>query len=256
MKRVDVCGVPVSAVNIEAACDIIGGWIQSREKVYICVAPVSTIVDCQSDAAYKKVLDNADMITPDGMPVVWVGRLKGDKNISRTYGPDLMLALCEEGQGKGYKHYLYGGTEKTCSLLENVLKQKFPDIDIGGFYAPPFRSAHTLEEDTVIDEINRLNPDILWVGLGSPKQDFWMSEHRGRLNVPVVIGVGAAFDFIAGVKRQAPRWMQRSGLEWLFRFFSEPKRLWRRYLFGNSKFIYLLVKDVFKSKIQILQNPK
>lgn len=248
MKSVDICNVSVSSVNIDQACEIVDGWVNDRKKVYICVAPVSTIVDCQSDPEYRKVLDNADMITPDGMPLVWVAKIMGDKNIARTYGPDLMLALCEKGQERGYKHYLYGGTESTCSLLKNVLKDKLSNINITGHYAPPFRPAHAQEEGAVIDEINRLAPDIFWVGLGSPKQDYWMCEHRQKLNVPVMIGVGAAFDFIAGVKKQAPRWMQRCGLEWFFRLCSEPRRLWKRYLVGNTRFIYLLIKHVMKGK--------
>lgn len=240
----DVCGVPVSSVNIEQACHIIGGWIRSRKKVYICVAPVSTIVDARSDAGYRKVLEGAAMITPDGMPVVWTARLKGDKNIARTYGPDLMLALCEKGLAGGYKHFLYGGTESTCSLLENVLKQKMPNISIVGQLAPPFREIHAQESQEVIDRVNRSGADILWVGLGSPKQDYWMSEHRERLDVPVIIGVGAAFDFLSGVKRQAPKWMQRNGLEWFFRLCCEPGRLWKRYLVGNTRFLYFVIKDM------------
>lgn len=249
MKTINICNVPVSSVNIPQACEIIDSWINERKKVYICVAPASTIVDCQSDGEYKKVLDGADMITPDGMPVVWVAKCMGDKNIERTYGPDLMLALCDKGQKKGYKHYLYGGTESACSLLKSVLKRRFPDIDIKGHYAPPFRPAHTQEDKKIIDEINELNPDILWVGLGSPKQDYWMVEHREQLNVPIIIGVGAAFDFLAGIKKQAPLWMRRSGLEWAFRLCCEPKRLWRRYLVGNTKFIYLLAKDWINKRL-------
>jgi len=247
MKTVNICDVPVSSVNINQACDIIDDWIRTRKKVYICVAPVLTIVDCQSDHEYKNVLNGADMITPDGMPLVWTAKLMGDKNIERTYGPDLMLALCKKGQTEGYAHHLYGGTENTCRLLQNVLKKRFSNINIRGCYTPPFRPLHAQEDNRIIDEINRLNPDILWVGLGSPKQDYWMYEHRRKLNVPVIIGVGAAFDFIAGVKKQAPRWMQTCGLEWFFRFCSEPRRLWKRYLLGNVKFIYLLSKHAVKA---------
>ncbi|MCK5013154.1 MAG: WecB/TagA/CpsF family glycosyltransferase [Candidatus Omnitrophica bacterium] len=250
MKSVDICDVPVSSVNIPQACDVIDGRINDRKKVYICVAPVSTIVDCQSDHEYKKVLNNADMITPDGMPLVWIGKLKGDKNIGRTYGPDLMQALCRSGEKKGYKHYLYGSTESTCGLLRNVLKRKFPNIDIRGHYAPPYRPVHAQEDESIVNEINSADPDILWVGLGSPKQDFWMYEHRAKLKAPIIIGVGAAFDFIAGVKKQAPRWMRRFGLEWFFRLCSEPKRLWKRYFLGNTKFIYLLIKHSIKSRFR------
>lgn len=251
MKTIDICNVPVSSVNISRACDIVDDWINERKKVYVCVAPVSTIVDCQSDNDYKKILDGAEMITPDGMPLVWVAKLMGDREIGRTYGPDLMMALCEKGQIKGYRHYLYGGTENTCSLLKNVLKERFPEIDIVGECTPPFRPLHAKEDEEVLEEINKLNPDILWVGLGSPKQDYWMHEHRGKLDVSVIIGVGAAFDFISGVKRQAPRWMQKSGLEWFFRLCSEPKRLGKRYLVGNTKFIYLLIKHAIRSRLDI-----
>jgi len=249
MKRVDICNVPVSSTNINQACQTIDIWIRDRKKVYVCVAPVSTIVDCQSDEEYKRILEGADMITPDGMPLVWMAKFMGDKNIERTYGPDLMLALCEQGQEKGYKHYLYGGTENTCSLLKNVLKTRFPNIVISGYYAPPFRSSSDQEDQKVIDEINKSTPDILWVGLGSPKQDYWMVHHRDRLNVPVMIGVGAAFDFLAGVKKQAPRWMRNAGLEWFFRLCSEPKRLWKRYLVGNAKFLYLASKHIIKVRL-------
>lgn len=251
MKTINICDVPVSSVDINHACKVVDGWISERNKAYICVAPVSTIVDCQTDKEYKKILREAGMVTPDGMPLVWLGRLNGERTIGRTYGPDFMLALCEKGQKRGYKHYLYGGEESTCDLLKSVLEKKFPDIDIIGQHTPPFRPLHAQEDGKVIDEINRQNPDILWVGLGSPKQDYWMYEHRDKLNAPVIIGVGAAFDFIAGIKRQAPRWMQKCGLEWFFRLCCEPKRLWKRYLIGNTRFIYLLIKHAIKSRLDI-----
>ncbi|OGX35494.1 MAG: hypothetical protein A3C36_06050 [Omnitrophica WOR_2 bacterium RIFCSPHIGHO2_02_FULL_52_10] len=246
VKTVNICDVPVSSVNIPQACGIVERWIRERKKAYVCIAPVSTIVESQSDAEYRKVLEGADMVTPDGMPLVWTAKLMGDKNIRRTYGPDLMLALCAAGRDKGYRHYLYGGTESTCSLLENVLKTRFPGIIISGRYAPPLMGTHDREDDEVIREINRSAPDILWVGLGSPKQDYWMVQHRSRLDVPVMIGVGAAFDFLAGTKRQAPRWMRDAGMEWFFRLCSEPKRLWKRYLIGNTMFVYLLIRHLIK----------
>jgi len=250
MKRIDICGVPVSAVNLGMACEILDGWIKGRKKSYVCVAPVSTIVDSQVEAEYRKVINEADMVTPDGMPLVWMGKLRGYKDIGRTYGPDLMLALCGQGQKKGYKHFLYGGSKNTCSLLKTVLKEKFPDIDIVGEYAPPFRSDYVQEDAKVVDEINRLSPDVLWIGLGSPKQDYWMQHHRDQLDVPVMVGVGAAFDFIAGTKKQAPKWMRQVGLEWLFRLFSEPRRLWKRYLVGNTQFVYLLIKHAITARLR------
>ena len=246
MKRNDICGVPVSSTNIEDACQVIDGWIEAQTKNYVCVAPVSTVVDCQRNVEYRKAVQNADMVTPDGMPLVWLSKLSGDKHIQRTYGPDLMQAFCKYGQEKGRRHFLYGGEEKTCQLLINVLKDKFPDIQIAGKYSPPFRPVHYEEDQEVIDQINDSKADVLWVGLGSPKQDFWMVEHRDKLNAPVIVGVGAAFDFIAGIKPQAPKWMQKCGLEWFFRLCSEPKRLWKRYLVGNSLFIFYITKDFFR----------
>ena len=248
MNVINICGVRVSAVNILMACGIIEGWIKEKKKAYICVAPVSTIVDCQKDQSYQNIVNKADMVTPDGMPTVWLGKLAGNKDIQRTYGPDLMLALCAQSEEKGYRHYIYGGTEKTCQLLENVLKSKFPRLQIVGKYSPPFHPAFVPETDSILNEINRLNPDILWIGLGSPKQDYWMNFHRPKLNVPVMLGVGAAFDFLSGAKKQAPRWMQQSGLEWFFRLCSEPRRLWKRYLIGNALFIFYLIKHAISKQ--------
>ena len=240
---IDILGVKVSAVNLELASNKIEEWIFRRIKTYVCVAPVSTIVDSQNDSGYKNIINSSGMTTPDGMPVVWIGKLKGNKNIERTYGPDLMLRMIEISAKKGFRNYLYGGTEATNNLLVQSLKKRFPSINIVGSYAPPFRKIHELEDQSIISQINTANPDILWVGLGSPKQDFWMHEHRDKLDVPVIVGSGAAFDFLAGTKPQAPKWMQRSGLEWLFRLCCEPGRLWKRYLVGNTKFIYWLIKD-------------
>lgn len=252
VKYIDIFGVHVSAVNIQLACEHIERWIKTRRRTYVCVAPVSTIVDCQDDLDYRNVVNCADMVTPDGMPLVWLGKLSGDRDVERTYGPDLMLTLCSISQERGYTHYLYGGTNKTCQLLEEALKKRFPRLNIIGRFSPPYRSDFIEENVGVIDEINRLGVDILWVGLGSPKQDFWIYQHRDQLNVPVILGVGAAFDFLSGVKRQAPRWMQKCGLEWFFRLCCEPKRLWKRYLMGNTKFIYLCMRSMIIKNQTIL----
>ena len=239
----NILGVKVSAVNLALACDIIGQWIKERRATYICVAPVSTIVDCQTNVGYRDIVNRAGMVTPDGMPLVWLGRLAGNKIIRRTYGPDLMRALCRR---QGLRHYFWGGTPQAIGQLEQNLKKDFSAIHIAGMVSPPFRPEAQTEEAGVINVINRVKPDILWVGLGSPKQDFWMKLNRDRLDVPVMIGVGAAFDFLAGIKPQAPRWMQNIGLEWLFRLGCEPRRLWRRYLVGNCLFLFYLIKDLLK----------
>lgn len=242
-ERVDILGVRISAVTIDSACRIIEGWIKERRKRYVCVAPVSTIVDCQRDGAYRNIINTADMVTPDGMPVVWLARAKGYSYVDRTYGSDLMRTICSRGVSQGLRHYFFGATPEVLQHLKQYLQKQFPGINIVGMISGPFRPRAELEQEDVIAAINDTQADILWIGLGSPKQDFWMQLHRGRLEAPVMIAVGAAFDFVAGVKHQAPRCMQRSGLEWLFRLICEPRRLWKRYLIGNSLFLYYVLKD-------------
>ncbi len=253
-NKINILGVGVDELNLRLACQRIGQWIKDRRKGYVCVAPVSTIVDCQEDKAYRDIVNSAAMVTPDGMPLVWIGWLKGHKNIERTYGPDLMFLACDQGQPLGYRHFFYGADEKTLCKLRKTLKERFPSINIAGMYAPPFLKKAGLEKKEVIDMINSANPDILWVGIGSPKQDFWMALNRERLNVPVMIGIGAAFDFLAGVKPQAPRWMREVGLEWFFRLITEPKRLWRRYLVNNTLFVWYVTIDLLKKHLKICYN--
>lgn len=242
-----ISGVKISAVNLYGACHLIRQWIENNIKTYVCVVPASTIVECQKDKRYLNIINNAGMATPDGMPIVWLGRLKSNKTVERTYGPDLLLAISTMSEAKRYRHYFCGGTPKACELLKSRLTEKFPYLNIVGFSCPSFDGISKLEADTIITDINKANPDILWVGLGSPKQDFWMYENRPKLDVPVMVGVGAAFDFISGVKKQAPRWMQKIGLEWFFRLCCEPKRLWRRYLIGNTKFLFYVLRDCLRN---------
>ncbi len=246
----NILGVRISAVNLNAACAQIEGWIVDQVRTYVCVAPVSTIIDCQDDPVYRSIVNNAGMVTPDGMPIVWLGRWRAGKMVCRTYGPDLMNAFCALSQNKGYKHFFYGGSGVTNRLLVENLKRRFPKLLIVGHHAPLFLVSRQKEKQEIIDQINASGADVLWIGLGSPKQDFWMSVHRSQINVPVIIGAGAAFDFLAGTKRQAPSWLQKSGFEWLFRLCCEPRRLWRRYLFGNARFVYLIIKnEIFRKTI-------
>ena len=242
----NVLGVKIAVTDLPFACQSIANWIRERRKTYVCIAPVSTVVDCCNDPDYRQIINSAGMTTPDGMPLDWIGRLRGKKNIRRTYGPDLLLTFCQLSQANGYRHYFYGGDPRTNSQLIERLKNCFPGIRIVGNFAPSFIGVGELEQDDVLRRINDAQPDVLWVGLGSPKQDYWMHHHRDKLNVPVMVGVGAAFDFIAGTKPQAPVWMRRSGLEWFFRLCCEPRRLWKRYLIGNTKFICYLLRDMFK----------
>ncbi len=248
-EKINIFGVRVDAINLTLACQYLEDRIKRRQKTYVCIAPVATIVDCQKDAKYREIVNNAGMVTPDGMPVVWMGKLKGSRTIQRTYGPDVMRDFCQLSQQKGYRHYFYGGTESTLDKLKINLKAQFSNLGVAGFFSPPMRNSGEQEEQKILNQINRTKPDILWVGLGSPKQDYWMVNHRDELDVPVMIGVGAAFDFLAGTKPQAPVWMRRSGLEWIFRLCTEPKRLWKRYLVGNTIFMCLIFKDLVQGKL-------
>jgi N-acetylglucosaminyldiphosphoundecaprenol N-acetyl-beta-D-mannosaminyltransferase len=195
-------------------------------------------MESQRDAELRAIHNAAGMVTPDGMPLVWISRATGFHHVERVYGPDLMLACCEVSQTAGYRHYFYGGAPGVPERLAERLQSRFAGLKVVGSYSPPFRALTPVEDASVVDQINRAGPDIVWVGLSTPKQERWMSEHRGRLHAPVLIGVGAAFDFHAGLKQQAPGWMQRSGLEWLYRLCQEPRRLWRRYLRNNPLFVW------------------
>jgi N-acetylglucosaminyldiphosphoundecaprenol N-acetyl-beta-D-mannosaminyltransferase len=239
--RCNVLGVGISAVNLDSAAELINHWISAREKHYVCVTGVHGVMECQSDQALRRIHNAAGMVTPDGMPMVWLNKLAGNKHVSRVYGPDLMLKICGEGVDRGLRHYFFGGGEGVADLLAARLQSRFPSLKVVGTCCPPFRKMTEAEDAAIISEINARNADIIWVGLSTPKQEFWMSSHLGRMNSSVMIGVGAAFDFHAGIKRQAPRWMQRSGFEWLYRLFTEPGRLWKRYLRNNPLFIWYLL---------------
>lgn len=247
-KHFNVLGVRVSSINMSIAMETIEGWIERREPNYVTVADVNSIMVGQRDPGFLRIHNEAGMVTPDGMPLVWLGRYNGNKNVERVYGPDLMLALCEKFITNGYRHYLYGGNEGVPELLKSRLEQRFPGIKIVGTYSPPFCALSNEEDEKVIKTINSAKPDIVWVGLGAPKQERWMAEHVGRFGVPVLIGVGAAFDFNAGLKKQAPLWMQKSGLEWLFRLVTEPRRLWWRYLRNNPRFVLLIIQQALGLK--------
>ena len=246
--RVNVLGVGISAINMTQALKIIESLILKSEQHYVCVTSVNGVMECQKDKGLKGIFNSSGLTTPDGMPLVWISKLVGFKDVSRVYGPDLMLALSGIMASKGYTSFFYGGGHGVAEELAEGLQERFPGFGVVGAYSPPFRPL-TPEEDTqVINKINEADPDVLWIGLSTPKQERWMAEHRGRIKTPVMIGVGAAFDFLSGRKRQAPGWMQRSGLEWLFRLTQEPKRLWRRYLIYNPLFIFNLLLQWAKLK--------
>jgi N-acetylglucosaminyldiphosphoundecaprenol N-acetyl-beta-D-mannosaminyltransferase len=206
--RVNILGVGVSAINTAQALQTIDGWIRQREQHYVCVTGVHGIMESQRDIKLKAIHNQAGLVTPDGMPLVWLSRLKGFPWVERVYGPDLMLAVCQQSLLKGYRHFFYGGADAVVQKLVGRLTQKFLGLQIAGCWSPPFRPLTREEDDRLIQVINRTEADIVWVGLSTPKQEYWMHSHLGCIAAPVTIGVGAAFDFHAGVKRQAPRWMQ------------------------------------------------
>ncbi len=239
--RCRVLGVGVSPTNIPSSVQTIEGWIARREHRYVCVTGVHGVMESQQDVRLKQIHNAAGMVTPDGMPMVWLSKLHGFKDVTRVYGPDLMAAVCARSTTQGQRHFLYGGAEGVADLLKQKLEGRFPGIRIVGTYCPPFRPLTDEEDRDLIAMIDASGADIVWVGLSTPKQERWMSAHTGKVKAPVLVGVGAAFDFHAGLKRQAPSWIQKIGMEWFFRLVTEPKRLWKRYLRNNPLFIWYLI---------------
>jgi N-acetylglucosaminyldiphosphoundecaprenol N-acetyl-beta-D-mannosaminyltransferase len=235
--RVNVLGVGISAINMQEAVDAIEGWIARRERHYVTVCGVHGVMESQRDPQLRRIINHGGLATPDGMPMVWLSWVQGHRNAGRVYGPDLMLALCERSQTTGHRHFFYGGAPGIADRVARRLKERYPRLAVAGTHSPPYRSIDAEEDRGVLQVIDESAADIVWVGLGTPKQDYWVARHRSLLKAPALIAVGAAFDFHAGVLRQAPRWMQRSGLEWLFRLMQEPRRLALRYLVNNPRFI-------------------
>jgi N-acetylglucosaminyldiphosphoundecaprenol N-acetyl-beta-D-mannosaminyltransferase len=244
--RVDVLGVGVSAINQDDAVATIERWICARSRNYVCITGVHGVMESRRDHELRRIHNEAGMVTPDGMPLVWVSHLLGRNRTSRVYGPDLMRKMSAVSARRGYRQFYYGGAEGVAVRLERVLVNAHPELDVAGVLCPPFRELTPEEDQAIVEAINATRPDIVWVGLSTPKQEFWMARHLGRIDAPVMIGVGAAFDFLAGTKRQAPLWMQRNGLEWLFRLCSEPRRLWRRYAYIVPGFLILAIGELLR----------
>jgi len=236
-ERVNVLGVGISVLNLRTALAAIATAVGERRQGYICVTGVHGVMEAQDDAVFKMILNDAFLCTPDGMPMVWAGKLAGHREMRRVYGPDLMLEVCAWSETSGAKHFFYGGADGVAELLAQKLKAKFPKLHVVGTFTPPFRALTVAEGKNLAALVAAAQPDILWVGLSTPKQEKFMAEFLPKLDVPLMIGVGAAFDFHSGRVRQAPRWMQHSGLEWLYRLGSEPRRLWRRYGRNNPLFV-------------------
>ncbi len=233
--RYNVLGVGVSALTLASARDLIVGVrnLRAPRGRYVCVTTVHGVSEARSDPSFRNVLNTSWLTTPDGMPLVWLG----PPGVERVYGPDLLLAVCDVGRAVGLTHYFYGGHPGVADELKAKLCARFPGLAVVGTFTPPFRPLDAAEAAALRAEIARTRPDVIWVGLGTPKQERWMADYAPTLDAGVLIGVGAAFDFHSGRVRQAPRWMQRSGLEWFFRLCTEPRRLGPRYLKTNPLFV-------------------
>jgi N-acetylglucosaminyldiphosphoundecaprenol N-acetyl-beta-D-mannosaminyltransferase len=239
--RLEVLGVCVDTVQIPDVIARMEEWIRKGTARHsIAATSMHGIVEAQHDPTFKTILNATDLVVPDGMPLVWLGRRKGHHLPRRVYGPDLMLEFCEKTAGSGYRHFFYGGEPGVPERLAESLKRRFPSMEVCGTFSPPFRPLALAEDEEIVTMISRAAPNVLWVGLGAPKQERWMHEHKDKLQVPVMVSVGAAFDWLSGTRKQAPRWMRERGFEWLFRLLQEPRRLWRRYLISGAQFIAYL----------------
>lgn len=236
----NIMGVNIAAINMEWLVDYLEKNISEIKGDYICVSNVHTTVTSFEDTDYCAIQNGGLMAIPDGGPLSTVGRKRGHKNMERTTGPSLMGEIFEISAKKGYRHYFYGSKEETLELLYQKLTSNYPGIQIAGMYSPPFRPLTEEEDRAIVERINETKPDFVWVGLGAPKQEKWMAAHQGKIN-GLMVGVGAGFDYHAGNIDRAPEWMQKSNLEWLYRLIQDPKRLFKRYLITNTKFIWNVV---------------
>lgn len=233
----NIMGVDIAVIDMEWLVDYLNRNVKNLSGDYICVSNVHTTVTAYEDQEYRKIQNGGIMAIPDGGPLSSVGQKRGFKNMKRTTGPSLMGEIFKISASKGYRHYFYGSTDETLGKLLNVLNDTYPGIQIAGMYSPPFRPMTDDEDRAIVDRINETMPDIIWVGLGAPKQEKWMAAHQGKVN-GLMVGVGAGFDYHAGNIRRAPEWMQKNNLEWVYRLLQDPKRLFKRYWHTNTKFIW------------------
>jgi N-acetylglucosaminyldiphosphoundecaprenol N-acetyl-beta-D-mannosaminyltransferase len=249
-SAVSVLGVPLSLTDYDDAITWIDASVAHREKGYVCVAATHTIMVCNEDPELREAVLNASMTLPDGQPLVWAMNALGGQLEQRVYGPELMARYCESAAHNGTRMYLYGGRNQGALVqLALNLRLRYPGVKIVGGYSPPYRDLSEEEEDAIVAEMNNSRADVVWVGVGAPKQEKWMAAMRGRLDAPVLVGVGAAFDFHAGLVPQAPLWMQSAGLEWTFRLAHEPRRLWRRYARYNPRFVTAFARQYLRHRM-------
>ena len=238
IPRFNVLGVSLCAMDLRLATTAVLDAVRARQKGYVCVTGVHGVSEAQRDTGFRRILNAAFLNTTDGMPLVWLGRHYVGDEVDRVYGPDLMLELFAATQGGEVSHFLYGGAPGVADDLKAKLEARVPGVRIVGTFTPPFRPLDEVEERALIDVVRERKPDLMWIGLSTPKQERFMAEYLPKLDTNVMLGVGAAFDFHSGRVRQAPRWMQRSGLEWFHRLCADPRRLARRYLVNNPLFAW------------------
>jgi N-acetylglucosaminyldiphosphoundecaprenol N-acetyl-beta-D-mannosaminyltransferase len=246
LARVNVLGVGVHAINMEQAVAAIDHAVRNRRKGYVCVTGVHGVMEAQSDDKFKEILNNSLLTTPDGMPTVWVGRLQGFRHMDRVYGPDLMLEICRLSAERGYTHYFYGGNEGVAQKLVDSLRTRYRELNVVGMSTPPFRPLNPAEEQELLEHVKKAQPDFVWVGLSTPKQERFMANHIEALDCTLMLGVGAAFDVHAGMTKDAPHWVKRAGLQWLHRLLQEPSRLWKRYLRIIPRFIFNITLQLLR----------
>lgn len=232
----NVLGVGISALNLPLAVQAVDEALRERRKGYICVTGVHGVMESQQDEELKRIHNRSFLTTPDGMPMVWMGRRQGVAHMGRVYGPDLMLEVFRLSEQRGYRQFLYGGNDGVAEAMRAEMARQFPNLPVVGTYEPPFRPLTAVEERHLVEQVAAARPDIMWIGLSTPKQERFMAEYLPKLEVGLMAGVGAAFNFYTGRVPQAPLWMQRSGLEWFYRFVKEP-RVRRRYLSIVPRFL-------------------
>ena len=242
----DILGVKVSAINMSRAVDTADRWIRTGQSGYVCVTGVHGVMEAQKNPEFLEILSHAMMNTPDGMPMSWVGRLQGFDDMDRVFGPEFMSAMCQLSLERDFRHFLYGGQPGVAEKLKYSLERKFPGLQVVGTYTPPFRDLNTEEENTLLAQVRDAKPHIFWVGLSTPKQELFMAQYVHRLQVPLLVGVGAAFDYHTGLIRDCSVWVKRAGLQWLHRLAQDPKRLWRRYLHNNPAFVWMIALQLLK----------
>lgn len=240
----NVLGVAVSAINMESAVDLATRWIDAGEPGYVCLSGVHGVMEARADDAFRLILNRSAINAPDGMPMTWVGRLQGFHDMDRVFGPDFMMAMCRISVRRGYRHFLYGGQPGVVETLRENLRTMIPGIQVAGVFTPPFRNLTAEEEREVIAQVRRARPQILWVGLGTPKQERFMAQYLYGLQVPLLAGVGAAFDYHTGRIRDCPAWIKRAGLQWVHRTMQDPGRLWARYLRSNPAFLWHIASQI------------